>query len=187
MKLHRFFAAFGWALVLGVAHAQEVEQSDFVAPVVEIRVGLAPQERQHFDVPAVDLRGGEPAQDASLSGLLNQAFRLVGVRYRFGGVNPSSGVDCSGFVQIVFQRALSLNLPRTAREMGQLGQEVAMNDLKPGDLLLFNTRGRSFSHVGIYVGDGQFIHASSKRKQVRVDSLHTAYNQRRFEAARRIL
>jgi cell wall-associated NlpC family hydrolase len=187
MQLHKVFAAGLLALVSGVGHAEEVEPTGFLAPVVEIRVGRSAQERQTFEVPAVDLRAGLTSQDASLSGLLNQAFRLVGVRYRFGGVNPTSGVDCSGFVQIVFQRALSVNLPRTAREMGQLGQEVAMNDLKPGDLLLFNTLGRSFSHVGIYVGDGRFIHASSKRKQVRVDSLHTAYNLRRFEAARRII
>ena len=94
------------------------------------------------------------AQDVILQGL-----KLVGVRYRFGGNDEDSGLDCSGFVRLVFKDSIGASLPRTAREMSEVGKQVDTSQLKPGDLVFFNTMRRTFSHVGIYLGDNHFLHA----------------------------
>ncbi|MGI4983571.1 MAG: C40 family peptidase, partial [Janthinobacterium lividum] len=79
------------------------------------------------------------------------ALNLIGVRYRWGGNTPDSGLDCSGFVRYVFQDTLNFTLPRRAVEMSRVGEKVGVNDLKPGDLVFFNTVARTISHVGIYI------------------------------------
>lgn len=119
--------------------------------------------------------------------LINQGMEYLGIRYRFGGTSPETGLDCSGLVQNVFRNALGLNLPRTAREMARLGDKVGMDDLKPGDLVFFNTMRRAFSHVGIYMGDGRFLHAPSRGGRVRIDEMDEAYWLKRFNGARRLL
>ena len=121
------------------------------------------------------------AQDVILQGL-----KLVGVRYRFGGNNEDSGLDCSGFVRLVFKDSIGASLPRTAREMSEVGQQIDSSQLKPGDLVFFNTMRQKFSHVGIYLGDNKFIHAPRAGEQVRVDDMRAAYWQRRFTGARRV-
>ena len=127
-------------------------------------------------------RYGTAAQD-----LVNQGMNYLGIRYRFGGNSPETGLDCSGLVQNVFRNALGLDLPRTAREMARLGDKVGMDDLKPGDLVFFNTMRRAFSHVGIYMGDGRFLHAPARGGKVRIEDMDKAYWTQRFNGARRLL
>jgi cell wall-associated NlpC family hydrolase len=114
------------------------------------------------------------------------ALNLIGVRYRWGGSSPDSGLDCSGFVRYVFQDTLGLALPRRAEEMSRVGEKVRMSDLKPGDLVFFNTMRRTFSHVGIYIGDNKFVHSPSTGSTIRVDDMDDAYWEKRFTGARRV-
>jgi len=123
------------------------------------------------------------AQDVLLKGL-----EKVGVGYRFGGVGMgANGLDCSGFVQTVFEEAIGIMLPRTAREQAKQGEEVARSELKPGDLVFFNTMRRAFSHVGIYLGDHYFLHAPSSGGSVRLEDMQNSYWKQRYNGARRIL
>jgi cell wall-associated NlpC family hydrolase len=122
------------------------------------------------------------AQDLILKGL-----EFVGVNYRRGGTNPDSGFDCSGFVQTVFRDALGKLLPRTAREQSQVGDVVAKNELKPGDLVFFNTMRRAFSHVGIYLGDNRFLHSPRPGGEIRVEDMSQSYWVKRYNGARRIV
>ncbi|KVN41034.1 peptidase P60 [Burkholderia territorii] len=114
------------------------------------------------------------------------ALNMIGVRYRWGGNSPDSGLDCSGFVRYVFQDTLGMSLPRRAEEMSRVGEKVSMSNLKPGDLVFFNTMRRTFSHVGIYIGDNKFVHSPSTGSTVRVDDLDSSYWEKRFTGARRI-
>jgi len=122
------------------------------------------------------------AQDVILQGL-----KLVGVRYRFGGNDEDSGLDCSGFVRLVFKDSLGAQLPRTAAEMSQVGQRVDTSQLKPGDLVFFNTMRRTFSHVGIYLGDNRFLHAPRSGAEVRIEDMRQSYWINRYNGARRLL
>jgi len=122
------------------------------------------------------------AQDVILQGL-----KLVGVRYRFGGNDEDSGLDCSGFVRLVFKDSIGASLPRTAREMSEVGQRIDTSQLKPGDLVFFNTMRRAFSHVGIYLGDNHFLHAPRTGAEVRVESMESSYWLQRYNGARRII
>ncbi|GAB7523757.1 C40 family peptidase [Paraburkholderia sp. 2C] len=114
------------------------------------------------------------------------ALNLIGVRYRWGGSSPDSGLDCSGFVRYVFQDTLGMALPRRAEEMSRVGEKVRVADLKPGDLVFFNTMRRTFSHVGIYIGDNKFVHSPSTGSTIRVDDMDDAYWEKRFTGARRV-
>ncbi|WP_144112570.1 C40 family peptidase [Paraburkholderia sp. BCC1886] len=114
------------------------------------------------------------------------ALNMIGVRYRWGGNTPDSGLDCSGFVRYVFQDTLGMALPRRAEEMSRVGEKVRVSDLKPGDLVFFNTMRRTFSHVGIYIGDNKFVHSPSTGSTIRVDDLDSGYWEKRFTGARRI-
>lgn len=122
------------------------------------------------------------AQDVILQGL-----KLVGVRYRWGGNDESSGLDCSGFVRLVFKDSVGTSLPRTAREMSDYGEKIDVQNLKPGDLVFFNTMRRAFSHVGIYLGDNHFMHAPRAGAEVRVENMDSDYWLKRFNGARRII
>lgn len=140
------------------------------------------------DVQAVDQhsfiqRYTNTAQDLILKGL-----EMVGVQYRRGGTNPDAGLDCSGFVQLVFQEAAGLVLPRTSREMSEVGTRVDnKKELAPGDLVFFNTMRRAFSHVGIYLGEGRFLHSPRPGGEVRVEEMGSSYWVKRYNGARRIV
>ena len=114
------------------------------------------------------------------------AFSLTGTKYKWGGSSPETGFDCSGFVRYVFQQAANLTLPHGARALSQLGQKIPLDQLRPGDLVFFNTLKSAFSHVGIYVGDGRFIHAPSSGGSIHVVSMTDNYWSKRFNGARRI-
>ena len=117
-----------------------------------------------------------------------KALSLIGTPYKFGGNNPEKGVDCSGFVRHVYKESSGIALPRTAAEISHAGTRISENELQPGDLVFFNTRKKAFSHVGIYAGNGEFVHASSsKTKKVTVSNMHDRYWSARFDGARRII
>jgi cell wall-associated NlpC family hydrolase len=118
--------------------------------------------------------------------LINNAMQLIGVRYRWGGNTPQSGLDCSGFVRYVFNDTFGFLLPRKSAQMSKVGLEIGKEELRPGDLVFFNTMRHAFSHVGIYVGDNKFIHAPSKGKAIRVDDMTKVYWEKRYNGARRV-
>ena len=120
------------------------------------------------------------------SELVIQAMGLLGVPYKRGGISEEKGFDCSGFVRYMFEKSVGLVLPRRAEDQAKVTEEINRSELKPGDLVFFNTMKRTFSHVGIYVGDGKFIHAPRPGKSVRVDDMREAYWQKRFNGARRV-
>lgn len=112
------------------------------------------------------------------------ALGLIDTGYRFGGKNPEAGLDCSGMVSYIYARAVGIKVGGSAADIARGGRPVERAALRPGDLVFFNTRNRSFSHVGIYLGDARFIHAPSSNGRVRIDALDDRYYAQRFEAAR---
>ena len=115
--------------------------------------------------------------------LVKAAMGFLGAPYRLGGFS-AQGIDCSGLVKKIYQ-FFDIDLPRTAHEQSRVGMRVARSDLSEGDLLFFNTR-RSGGHVGIYVGNNEFVHAASRKRGVRVDNLDTPYFNKRFIRAVRL-
>lgn len=120
------------------------------------------------------------------SDLVATAMGFLGVPYRRGGNSAATGFDCSGFVHAIYSQTAGLRLPRVAAEQAKATQVIDKQDLRPGDLVFFNTMRRAFSHVGIYVGEGKFIHAPRTGAVVRVESMKTSYWSRRFDGARRV-
>jgi cell wall-associated NlpC family hydrolase len=117
---------------------------------------------------------------------LLQALLALGLDYRYGGNSPETGFDCSGLVAHVFREAYGIRLPQNARAQSEYGVRVSLAELRAGDLVFYNTLNRPFSHVGIYLGDGRFVHAPKTGAQVRVEPLQGSYWMRRFDGARRI-
>ena len=138
---------------------------------------------------AADLQASPIVQQVrdTASDLVLSAMNFLGVRYRRGGNSAEQGFDCSGFTRYVFEHSLGLVLPRRAdqqaQEQGLL--TVKKEELRPGDLVFFNTMRRAFSHVGIYVGDGKFIHAPRPGGEVRIEDMGASYWVKRFNGARR--
>ena len=161
--LTSFFLCLG--LATGMSAASATEQ-----PVRK------PEEMSFFE------RYTNAAQEVILQGL-----KLVGVRYRLGGNDEDQGLDCSGFVRLVFKDSVGASLPRTAREMSEVGQQIDASQLKPGDLVFFNTMRRAFSHVGIYLGDNHFLHAPRAGAEVRVERMDSSYWIKRYNGARRVI
>jgi cell wall-associated NlpC family hydrolase len=112
------------------------------------------------------------------------AERFVGIPYRWGGDTVVEGMDCSGFVRAVYNLC-GVNIPRTSREQFRVGEEVDRGELRDGDLVFFGASGDSISHVGIYVGDGRFVHAPRRGDDIKVSSLTEGYFDKRFVGARR--
>lgn len=132
----------------------------------------------------------EPALQTARAGnekgneIVFYAMGLIDTGYRFGGKNPEAGLDCSGMVSYVFDKAAGVRVSGSAADIAKLGRTVERTRLQPGDLVFFNTLGYSFSHVGIYIGDDRFVHAPRSNAKVRVDRLTDRYFAQRFEAAR---
>jgi cell wall-associated NlpC family hydrolase len=159
----------GFALGAPLAGAQEVAEQSLAATASAA-------------VKTVASTAWQSAQDLSVF-----ALGLIGINYKWGGTTPETGLDCSGLVRYVFQQVTGVTLPRTAKEMSRIGDQVALDELKPGDLVFFNTRRFAFSHVGIYLGDNRFIHAPSRGREVEVATLDKSFWHKRFNGARRLV
>lgn len=137
------------------------------------------------DVPRSEVSVGDREMSVSGNDIVHQAKDYVGVPYRNGGTT-SKGMDCSGLVFNVY-RSFGIALPRTSRAQSRFGREISRSELRPGDLVFFSTTGHGVSHVGIYSGRGEFIHASTRARRVRFDRLDNKYFRKRFVVARRVL
>ena len=128
-----------------------------------------------------------PADPAAANAVLMRAISLVGTPYRYGGNTPEGGFDCSGLVNYVYSDMLALRLPRTSRQLSEYqGPRIAPGSLAPADLVFFGDRGQ-VSHVGIYVGEGRFVHAPSTGGTVRLDRLDGSWWREHYTGARRVL
>lgn len=135
----------------------------------------------------VNQRVVNTAPSSKANDVLFQAFDLVGTPYKWGGSDPQSGFDCSGLVAYVYDKAVDMSLPRSSREMAQMDAPKIsqVSKLKSGDLLFFNTNGRSISHVAIYIGNGRFVHAPNRDGAVRTEELSNPYWGNHFLFAKR--
>jgi len=173
------------AMVLGgfVLTASANTGADAVAkepPKPEVRIENNSSYFARFTYQVVD------SVSSNTEALINEAMQLIGVRYRWNGDLPQSGLDASGFVRFVFRDKLGFLLPPKSSQMSKVGKPISRDELEPGDLVFFNTMRLTFSHVGIYVGDNKFIHSPSKGSAVRVDDLASTYWDKRFDGARRL-
>ncbi|PPT92939.1 hypothetical protein XthCFBP4691_01750 [Xanthomonas theicola] len=148
------------------------------------------QEVRSWRPPPVAVRSWPqvaPADPAAANAVLMRALGLVGTPYRYGGNTPASGFDCSGLVAYVYRDMLDLRLPRTSRELAAVqGPRIDPQRLSAGDLVFFGSSG-NVSHVGIYVGEGRFVHAPSSGGTVRLDHLDGAYWHDHYTGAKRVL
>ena len=180
-RIIRRAAALLVAVTLGAAlPASAVAAPAQVAPAAGATGPLATAAKASASRAAAKVWQG--AQDVAVF-----ALGMIGVDYRYGGETPDGGLDCSGLIRYVFQEVTGTTLPRTAREMARLGAKVRADELAPGDLVFFNTRRFAFSHVGLYLGDGRFIHAPSAGGEVHVSTLSQQYWKQRFDGARRLV
>jgi cell wall-associated NlpC family hydrolase len=120
------------------------------------------------------------------SELVVTAMGFLGVPYKRGGNSFDQGLDCSGFVRLMYEQTVGLILPRRSAEQAAATQPIDKSELQPGDLVFFNTLKSAFSHVGIYVGDNKFIHSPRTGAVIRVEDMRVAYWQQRFDGARRV-
>lgn len=168
-------AASPWA---GAAPRQGDDMERFLAD--RGLVGQIEQVRQQVQQVQQDLA-------ERMSELVVHALGFLGVPYKRGGNSPEAGgLDCSGFVKAVYEQIAGLALPRRADQQAAATQTIDKSELKPGDLVFFNTMRRTFSHVGIYVGEGKFVHAPKPGAEIRVEDMRVAYWSRRFDGARRV-
>ena len=157
------------------------QEDDEISQLVAER-GLAPQTGLLDKLGQVRQNVGNGASELVLT-----AMGFLGVPYRRGGNNAESGFDCSGFVKAMYEKTVGLVLPRRAEQQAAATSKIDKNELQPGDLVFFNTMKRAFSHVGIYVGEGKFIHSPKPGAQVRVEDMGIPYWNSRFDGARRVL
>jgi len=161
----------------------------FAAWVAALTHPAAAQEkvaRSFTDTATTTVQDAAATALHSAQDLASAALDLIGIRYKWGGNSPETGLDCSGLVRYVFQQVTGVTLPRTAKDMSRVGTQVAVSDLQPGDLVFFNTRRFAFSHVGIYLGDNRFIHAPRRGREVEIATFDSGFWQQRFNGARRM-
>ena len=190
-----FFIGFVAAALGGCAGSPP---SVLQAPVVEARQSPAvtstpfslPRPAAPTPGPSKPVPPPAPAAEAAAASrgddLLFQAIAAAGIDYRNGGRNYQTGFDCSGLVAFVFREAYGLDLPHNSRAQSAYGEPVDAGNLQPGDLVFFNTQRQPYSHVGIYLGEGKFIHAPRTGSRVRTESMQTRYWATRFDGGRRI-
>lgn len=169
------FSVFAFSLLFAaLGHAAPAAQPDDMGKFMAERGLMA--------------RIGEAGGKVSIkaSELVVNAMSFLGVRYTRGGNSFETGFDCSGFVKAIYEQTAGLVLPRRAEQQAASAQTIDRSELQPGDLVFFNTMRRAFSHVGIYVGGGKFIHAPKPGAQVRVEDMGISYWNSRFDGARRV-
>jgi cell wall-associated NlpC family hydrolase len=123
--------------------------------------------------------------DDQMNDLVMYAVSLADTPYRYGGTS-NSGFDCSGFVGHVYRHSLGISMPRSSREISRVGKPISQSELSPGDLVFYNTQNASFSHVGIYIGDGKFVHSPRTGESVRTEQMQMRYWLTRYDGARRV-
>lgn len=179
----RWFAGLIFAsLASPLAYAQQVEPGDASATATSTtgdQAGAGAADALGTDFASQTVRAAEQ--------VASYALQMVGTVYRFGGTEPATGFDCSGLVQYVYRQVSGVTLPRTAKSQSELGQRIPVVGLRPGDLVFFNTRRFAFSHVGIYIGNNEFIHAPRSGERVEVSTIDSRYWQHRFNGARRLV
>ena len=161
-------------LVSSVAHSEPIESTDDIGHFMAER-GLLER-----------MGNASDKVEAKASELIVNAMAFLGVPYKTGGNTFETGFDCSGFVRAIYHQTAGLVLPRRAEQQAAATQTIDKTELKPGDLVFFNTMRKAFSHVGIYVGNGKFIHSPKPGAEVRVEDMGITYWARRFDGARRV-
>jgi len=176
LQLARLLASAALSAAAALAVAEPGESADDPVTALLVERGLLPPAGQRLVQSVRD-----KASDLVLS-----AMNFLGVPYRRGG-ESADGFDCSGFTRHIFELSVGLVLPRRVDEQAVAPglAKVPRDELKPGDLVFFNTLRRTFSHVGIYVGEGKFIHAPRSGAEVRIEDMRKAYWSKRFTGARR--
>ena len=176
-QLHRLCRTRAIGLVLGAlllsasVWAQELPAASLNAAAVQSKSGA----ESPPPAPSWDQRLRRIASD------------FMGTRYRLGGSSQDTGLDCSGLIKQIWQRLGLADLPHQAANMAKLGVPVQLRDIQVGDLVFFNTTGKQNSHVGVYIGDGRFVHAPNSAGKVRAESLKSGWFAARFEEARTYL
>ena len=173
----RFFLLLTLLLSFGLAHAEPattLATNDEISRFMADRGFLA-------RIGDVGNKVGSRASE-----LVMNSMAFLGVPYKRGGTQADTGFDCSGFVRAIYEQTAGLLLPRQASEQAAATQKIDKHDLQPGDLVFFNTMRRAFSHVGIYVGNGKFIHSPKPGAEVRVEDMGISYWAKRFDGARRV-
>ena len=188
----QIFKAIALSALLAISCSAFSEPKDEIATLLE----AAPQQDAKGDTLTqfmVDkgfiakLNNASALLGNGATGLVNNSMGFLGMPYRLGGNGEQDGgIDCSGLVRTVYQRTLGKILPRRAADQAAATQSIAKDDLQPGDLVFFNTMQRAFSHVGIYVGNNQFIHSPRSGGVVRIENLDVSYWKSRFNGARRV-
>lgn len=185
MNKRHFQKILAWLCLLSAATVTAAPLEN--PPVSARELPAAPEMTDWPQTPPSPAATAASIQESGLiGGLLGQANELIGVPYRNGGTSPDSGFDCSGFVSYLFKNTLGMNLPRSSKDMSRVGEKVDKTELQPGDLLFFKTVTRGISHVGIYVGNGAFIHSPWLGRSVEVAHLGLKYWTNRFVVAKRL-
>jgi len=183
--VRRFAVATVLAMAGALVQAAPDSANDPIGKLLADR-GLGDPDKMPAAVPPSEYEFVNKVRDKA-SDMVLGAMNFLGVPYRRGGNSADKGFDCSGFTRHVFEMSLGLVLPRRADEQASAPglKKVKREELKPGDLVFFNTLKRTFSHVGIYIGEGKFIHAPRTGGEVRVEDMRYAYWSKRFTGARR--
>ncbi len=181
-------ASVAVALALGAGIARAAPDAAAADPIARLLAerGLGDPAKVPAAVPPSEYAFVQTMRDKA-SDMVLSAMNFLGVPYRRGGNNAEQGFDCSGFTRHIFEISLGLVLPRRVDEQASASGliKVRREELKPGDLVFFNTLKRTFSHVGIYIGEGKFIHSPRTGAEVRVEDMRYAYWSKRFTGARR--
>lgn len=173
--------SFAWAGPLDTSAKQTSSDLPLDAPASKMPQPTASTETAITATPETASESPSPGMS-----IVSEASKYMGIPYRWGGNSPQTGFDCSGFVQFIFRNALNIKLPRMPIDMSRRGSPISREELAPGDLVFFNTRGGKFTHVGIYVNDAQFIHAPMPGTRVTMSRMDSAYYRHRFTYAVRI-
>ena len=188
LALRSFCATILFVACSGQAMAAAAPLPQSMCPVESLDTLFAPSMIDELAaiVPAVqDETTAASARPDLHRALVDFAMHLRDIRYRRGGRVPATGFDCSGFVHYVFANVLGVDLPADSASQFTSGEKVARAEMQAGDLVFFHMHGKRVSHVGIYLGDGQFIHAPTTGQRVKVNNLDESYWARRFAGARR--
>ena len=181
--LHRLSFFVLAAAALSAAHAAPEPAAGPSAGYQDMDALLA--EKGLIDRLGAQVQQARASMSEQASSLVINAMAFLGVPYKWGGDSHDTGFDCSGFVRAVYEQSVGKILPRRSDEQAAATQVIDRSELKPGDLVFFNTMRRAFSHVGIYVGDGKFIHSPRTGKNTRIDSLTNSYWKKNFTFGKR--